>query len=269
MNISEAIVKDGVLRRGAHDPQPSGGPVWMIQKALNITGADLVMDGDFGRSTETAVIRFKVAHGYAARGDVGPLTASLFDAELQKGIEVKPLASVLDIAPWLTVQRAITGTKELSGAKDSPIIMEWVGACIERYPELAPGMRGYTHDSIPWCGLDQAYCFAKAGFRPPLEPLYATNWFYHWADGVALKEPAIGAVMVKTRQGGGHVTQYEGEDSTHWFCRGGNQSDMVNVARFPKANTKVLGWMWPKNYPVPVNGRRYTNFANAVSVREA
>lgn len=266
-----ALVAVAPLRRGARDlfaPDNTNGPVWLVQKALNAAGHELVLDGDYGRNTEAAVIRYKAAHGYAATGYVGPLTGALLDAELAKHPDVTPLPSVLATAPWLSVNRAITGTKEFPGGADNPIIFAWRDYIIERFPDLRPGLKGYTHDSIPWCGLGQAYPVAKAGYKPPLEPLYATNWFYAWKDGVDLGGPAPGAIAVMTRDGGGHVTEYEGEDDDSWFGRGSNQSDQVNVARFPKSR-KVLGWMWPKNAPRPTTGRVRMTFNAAVSVHEA
>lgn len=264
VTISEFVAQRGTIRRGAR-----GDVVKRIQTALNAAGHELVPDGDYGRATEAAVIRYKAAYGYAATGDIGPLTAKYLDKEIAKAPATlpAPLPSVSGVAPWLTINRAITGTKEFDGGKNNPIILGWVSSIIERYPELKPGIGWYKHDSVPWCGLHQAYTMAKAGFRPPLEPLLATNWFYKWEDGVKLSGPALGAVVVMTRQGGGHVTQYEGEDDNYWFGRGGNQSDTVNVAKFPKSRP-ILGYMWPKGATLPPIGRVRMSFNAAVSVKE-
>ncbi len=250
-----------VLRQGM-----KGDEVMAMQQALRRAGHEVLPDGDFGEITKLAVRRFQLAHGLTPDGIVGAKTTSALSA-LPARVAEPVLPSSLAVAPWLSVQRAITGTKELPGAADSPTILSWTGAIIERYPELAPGLRGYVHDSIPWCGLDQAYCVAKAGYRPPLLPLYATNWSYEWKDGVRLAGPALGAIVVMTRVGGGHVTMYEGEDGDHWFGRGGNQSDMVNVARFPKSRP-ILSYMWPKGHPLPVIGPVRVSFANAVHATE-
>jgi hypothetical protein len=91
---------------------------------------------------------------------------------------------------------------------------------------------------------------AKAGFHPPAAPLGAVNWLNDWKDGYRLKEPCPGAVLVKSRKGGGHVTFYECEDANYYYCRGANQSDMVNVAPIRKDAT-VKGFMWPKGGPAP------------------
>jgi uncharacterized protein (TIGR02594 family) len=247
-----------------------GADIIELQTALRAAGAELVPDGTFGPVTEAAVKRFQAAHHLDVDGAVGLTTAAALDAALQSNAVLAPaLPSVISIAPWLSVQRAITGTREVSGAGDSPIILSWRDAILKRFPELKPGVGWYRHDEEPWCGLDQAYCMAMAGFRPPLDPLWARNWVENWKDGVQLAEPALGAILVYTRAGGGgHVTQYEGEDDNFLFCRGGNQSDMVNVSRFPKSRVP-LGIMWAKGFPRPTGGRVRTSFAAAVSVHEA
>lgn len=241
-----------------------GDEVKALQIALRRVGQEVLLDGVFGEITKLAVRRFQLAHGLTPDGVVGPKTAAMLDAVPAVGIVVEPaLPSSLEVAPWLSIMRAITGTKELPGAADSPVILSWVGGIVERYPELSAGVRGYTHDAIPWCGLGMAYAVAKSGHRPPLMPLYATNWFHEWKDGVRLSGPALGAIVVLTRSGGGHVTTYEGEDADHWFGRGCNQSDMVNVARFPKSRP-ILGYMWPKDFPLPKIGPVRRSFAGAV-----
>ena len=72
------------------EPQPSGKPVLMkgskgndvkdLQNALNKFGYSLVVDGDFGPKTDSAVRDFQKNHGLKVDGKVGPLTW----AELEK-----------------------------------------------------------------------------------------------------------------------------------------------------------------------------------------
>lgn len=66
------------------EPQPSGKPVLMkgskgndvkdLQNALNKFGYGLVVDGDFGPKTDSAVRDFQKNHGLKVDGKVGPLT---------------------------------------------------------------------------------------------------------------------------------------------------------------------------------------------------
>jgi hypothetical protein len=55
--------------------------------------------------------------------------------------------------------------------------------------------------------------------------------------GYSLEVPSPGAVMVYSRTGGGHVTLYESEDANYYYCRGGNQSDSVNVSKLSEVPT--------------------------------
>lgn len=45
-----------------------------LQEALNKTGANLVVDGDYGPATTAAVVAFQTAHGLTPDGDAGPIT---------------------------------------------------------------------------------------------------------------------------------------------------------------------------------------------------
>jgi uncharacterized protein (TIGR02594 family) len=162
-----------------------------------------------------------------------------------------PSALLAAIPPHLVTMRAITGTKEVAGAGDNPTILGWAREIGRRYPELAAYAATFKHDSIPWCGYGLGYVMAVNGIRPVDEFMWAANWAHF---GVALKEPAPGAVFVFKREGGNHVTLYESEDRDHWFCRGCNQSDGANVSRRSKAQAP-FAIRWPKELPLPTTGR--------------
>lgn len=262
MTISEIVAAGGMLRRGSKDR----AAVTSLQIALRGAGHELVADGDFGLITELAVKQFQRAHGLEGDGVVGAQTALNLDGipKAPAASFEPPLPSSITVAPWLSVGRALTGTKEIDGSQDSPLILGWVKSIVAAYPDLKGTVGWYNHDSIPWCGLFVAYCVAKAGFKPPALALGAVNWARDWSDGVQLHGPALGAVVVMTRTGGGHVTMYEGEDDQYWFGRGGNQGDMVNVARFPKSRP-VLGYMWPRAAVIPNIGPVRRSFANAAA----
>jgi uncharacterized protein (TIGR02594 family) len=262
------VTRFGLIRKGEISER-----VKLLQRRLSSQGHQLVEDGDFGKATVAALSQFQAARGLKADAIVGKKTAEILDGlapsyEPREKPLAPPLSSVLKVAPWLTIMRAITGTKEFEGGRDNPVILAWGKAIVERYPSLRGTVGWYDHDSIPWCGLAVAYCVAEAGYRPPHLALGAKNWFNDWADGVPLSGPALGAIMVKSRAGGGHVTLYEGEDDTHYFCRGGNQSDMVNVARIRK-DAGWLGFMWPSRAARPTVQPLRTTFAEAREATEA
>lgn len=234
-----------------------------VQDALRAAGAELVPDGDFGAITEAAVRRFQAAHGLQPDGEVGTLTAQALDRVAAGVLPMLALPSSLSVAPWLSLARALSGTREIPGARSNPLILGWAKEIVTAYPDLKRNVGWYDDDVVAWCGLFQAYCMAKSGHKPPAAPLGAVNWYRSWEDGVRLSGPALGAIVVMTRTGGGHVTQYEGEDDNYWFGRGGNQSDTVNVSRFPKSRP-LLGYMWPKGVAMPSIGPVRRTFAGAV-----
>jgi uncharacterized protein (TIGR02594 family) len=248
MKILELVVKKP-LREG-----DSGQVVKFLQEALRRAGHELVVDGAFGLITKTAVQRFQAANRIAADGLVGPVTAAFLDAlNPVEGIsENRPLPSVLAVAPWLSQMRAWTGTKEIPGARSNPLILSWVGALGAKYPTLRRNVDWYTQDATPWCGLAAAAALGlcEPGYKPPDAPLWALNWS-EGAWGIELKEPSPGAIMVKKRTGGGHVTLYESEDDRFYYCRGGNQNDQINIASYPKGDFKWIRW------PVGALGAKY------------
>jgi uncharacterized protein (TIGR02594 family) len=115
------------------------------------------------------------------------------------------------------------GTHEHVGVGDNPVIIAWA-------KEL--NLMDYRHDDIPWCGLFMALIAQRAGKEIPKNPLWALNWA-KW--GAQVKEPMLGDVLTFTRNGGGHVTMYVGEDDTCYHCLGGNQSDEVDITRILKS----------------------------------
>lgn len=119
---------------------------------------------------------------------------------------------------------ALFGTRETPGAASNPAILAWA-----RETGLA---RDYVNDGIAWCGLFVATVVKRAGFEPVAAPLWARNWAKF---GTAADKASLGDVLVFSRDGGGHVGLYVGEDASAFHVLGGNQSDQVCVSRIAKA----------------------------------
>lgn len=132
------------------------------------------------------------------------------------------------------------GTQEFAGKADNKVILAWA-----KEVEDAIGVKhlGYTADSIPWCGLFAAVVAVRAGWADhvPKTPLWARSWneFGQKAD-----KPSFGDILVFTRDGGGHVGFYVGEDASYYHVLGGNQSDAVTITRIAKS--RLLGARRPK-----------------------
>lgn len=159
---------------------------------------------------------------------------------------------------WFQVAESLIGTKEVPGARNNPTIMKWA----QRAARFL-GIR-YDGDHVPWCGLFTAYCMVEAGITPASIAVRASAWG-DW--GVALKEGAVGAVLVFTRNGGGHVGFYVSEDAEYYHVLGGNQSDAVNVMKIAKSRCTDI--RWPSSKPLPKSGRVVTAFRGPTSTNEA
>jgi uncharacterized protein (TIGR02594 family) len=169
-----------------------------------------------------------------------------------------------DTPKWLLVMRAITGLTEDPDEGDNPKILAMADYIARKFPDMADYCANYTHDDIAWCGLTTAFCLAVCGIRPPFGPtdtdcfLWAQS-FKPWMIGGSqvMGRPVRGCIVVMTRSGGGHVTMFEEWDDDFISCRGGNQSDCVNVSNYDPDT--VIAYVWPTAAgappPIPVEDR--------------
>jgi uncharacterized protein (TIGR02594 family) len=161
------------------------------------------------------------------------------------------------VPPWLEVMRAITGLSEYENGSNPKI--EAMAAYIGRkFPEQASYASQYNDDSIAWCGVCTAFCLAactKEGISGPFGPTDTDKWM--WAQSfdsdpgyIHIGSPVPGAIVVMTRSGGGHVTMFEEWDDNGMLrCRGGNQSNCVNVSSYDPST--VINYCWPKGWELP------------------
>ena len=116
------------------------------------------------------------------------------------------------------------GTKEIVGKNHNKKILGWAEAL---------GLKSvYTNDEIPWCGLFIAYCCHAQGLEVVKHPLWALNWNKY---GNVAQIPMLGDILTFTRNGGGHVGIYVGEDTNCYHVLGGNQNNQVNIVRIEKS----------------------------------
>lgn len=148
---------------------------------------------------------------------------------------------------------------EIVGPASNPTIMAWAKEV---------GAASYYHnDDTPWCALFIAHCAKVAGFALPSDPLRALSWakFGKPAAGGAM----LGDVLVKSRDGGGHVGLYVGETATHYAVLGGNQGNQVCIAWFAKAAfSYVRRCAWKVSQPENVRAIE-VNAAAGAAVTEA
>ena len=241
MTAIESLVTTKILRAGM-----SGPDIKALQLALAKIGYPLNGTGYFGTVTGTAVEQFQRKAGLDPDGDVGTLTARAIDAALaapRPATNDKPPALIEVQRPlWLQYSIAHIGTKEAPGSADNRELIADINS-------VAPD---YQHDSTPWCAGWVSLCLVKAGVKASKEPLWARSYADGW--GVKLLGPAVGAIAVKTRVGGGHVTLVAGKNKNGLLaCCGGNQNDMVNISEYAMSAFN-LGFFWPKEIPLPSVG---------------
>ena len=101
----------------------------------------------------------------------------------------------------------------------------------------------------PWCGDFVETCIRMALPDEPLLGALGTNpyWARNWLLFGQETKPVTGAVLIFERGSGGHVGFAVGQDDTHFYVLGGNQSDAVSIARIAKS--RLLGARWPAAYP--------------------
>ena len=135
---------------------------------------------------------------------------------------------------WLTYARTLVGTREIPGAKHSATILGWI-------KNLGAKKLGITvtNDETPWCGTFCAHVMDHVGINPPPIAVRASAWS-DWGRG--LLNPRLGCILTFTRQGGGHVGLYVGEDDTHLHVLGGNQGNAVSVTRIAKDRLSAMRW---------------------------
>ena len=158
---------------------------------------------------------------------------------------------------WIEEAKSHLGTKEIPGAKSNPKIINWaksIGGWISSF---------FKNDDIPWCGLFVGYVMKSSGYEVTISnPLGAREWLNYGKK----TNPRYGAIMVFSRSGGGHVGFYVSEDDTTYHILGGNQSNMVNVARIDKS--RFVGARWPNEDDTTTKAIR-KKFDGKISTNEA
>lgn len=137
---------------------------------------------------------------------------------------------------WIDIARSYIGTHEAPGPRDNPKITELYA--LAGHPEV-------KHDAVPWCAAFVGACLRKAGL-----PSTGTLWALDYARyGEKLKTPIVGAIATKKRDGGGHVFFIVDFDATRVWGLGGNQSDAVSIAVYPRS--AIHSYSWPRGVPLP------------------
>ena len=189
-------------------------PLRLIQSGLDQLGhSPGAIDGLWGLRTARAMKALLAANGRVA--SVAPL----------------------DLLPWITEAKSALGRRE---ARDRNWLMDWL---------KRDGRSLGDPSKNPWCGDFVETCIRMGLPDEPLLGALGTNpyWARNWLLFGREVQPITGAVLVFVRGSGGHVGFAIGQDDTHFYVLGGNQSDAVTIARIVKS--RLLGARWPATYP--------------------
>lgn len=252
------------------------------QRGLIALGYDLGRagaDGVPGRLSYQATIAFKRSHGLSATTAIGPQSLEAMRKALDpfrlapaQGAVAREVRATIQAAPvnggvepvWLIEARRWLGEAEVAGPKSNPRLL----TAIRRVGARVLGM-DYVNDDTAWCGGIMAAWLSMAlpAEVMPSVAVRAKSWE---TFGVPLTGPALGAIVVFSRVGGGHVALYVGETATDWILLGGNQGNKVSIMRRAKSKGAPTAIRWPRSVPLPRGGRVMTNAAGVpVGLSEA
>jgi len=152
-----------------------------------------------------------------------------FGADGYMGKETFRAIDSLEIPKHVKIAMKEVGTKEIRGEADHPRIIEYHLTSAGRYSE----------DEVPWCGSFVNWVMLKSGVKITVRyPERAKSWLLF---DLFQREPTVGSIAIKSRNGGGHVCFVLGKTTDgNLLCLGGNQSDEVNIREY--SPTAFLGY---------------------------
>ncbi|KRB58476.1 hypothetical protein ASE04_27575 [Rhizobium sp. Root708] len=219
---------------------------WLISRLRSHGAYAGLYDDAHGRAVIDALEKFQEAAGLPVTGKADQATVDALR------VDARSIDGVISVVPqkvpaepvWMREARRYMGLKEVVGSGSNPTIIGWAkraGGWIANY---------FTDDDIAWCGLfvQNAISVTLPKEFLPSNPLGALNWKAFGRQA----SPALGAILVFSRSGGGHVGFYVGEDRTHFHVLGGNQDNSVSIKRVEKA--RLVGMRWPLTGEAPVGG---------------
>jgi len=160
----------------------------------------------------------------------------------------------MDDARWLREAWREFGQAERSGTSDNPRI-------VALFRDV--GQAGVIRDEVAWCAAFCGACLERGGIAST-RSLMARSYL---AWGEAAAEPRMGAVAVFSRGSNpaeGHVGFWLGETEDAVVLLGGNQSNAVSVAAYPKSRLLSVRWPAP-SAPSQVQRQSPSSFERALA----
>ena len=129
------------------------------------------------------------------------------------------------------IARGYIGTTEGPGPANNPVVMDMYASVGHDWVE---------HDSVAWCAAFVGHCLERAGIRSTRK--LTARSYLDWGIAVEIADAQPGDIGVIPRGSSswqGHVFFIERFEGAWVWGLGGNQSDAVNVKRYPVS--KLLG----------------------------
>lgn len=166
-------------------------------------------------------------------GKEGPKTL----AAARAYVEARSGGKAASDLPWMVEARSVFGLHEV---RDNAKLKAWL---------KSDGKTLGDPSALPWCGDFVATCVAKTLPGEPMSGALGVNpyWARNWTMLGKPVKPTYGAILVFSRDGGGHVGFAVGEDNDSFFVLGGNQGDSVSIVRIHKS--RLVGCRWPDTFP--------------------
>jgi uncharacterized protein (TIGR02594 family) len=140
--------------------------------------------------------------------------------------------------PWLRVALAEVGVKEFTNGSNKRI---------EEYLKTGTRDVALIDDDTAWCAGFANWVLKKVGLKGT-NSLMAKSFM----NLRRIPEPILGCFVVYDRPPNptsGHVNIFLRDLGDHIEGVGGNQSDAVTIAKYPKS--RLRGYYWPHDYPLP------------------
>jgi len=145
--------------------------------------------------------------------------------------------------PWLVIAITYEGQREIKGPQTAPFIAKF----------LSKLKAWWRDDEAAWCGTFIAGTLEECNEKYGTSLRWPTYWmramsYVSYGTRLSPLEYRPGAICTKPRTGGGHVFYYLGENNTHIYGLGGNTSDSVKRAWYPK--NEIRSVVWPEGSPL-------------------
>lgn len=143
--------------------------------------------------------------------------------------------------PWLIDARKHIGLREIVGPKHNATILRMWEAIKSSW---------FKDDETPWCAGFVGFCLENVGIVSTRSA--AARSYEKFGLDLRMR-PAIGAIVVFKRDGGGHVGFFVGVDKYgNWLILGGNQGNMVKISPYAPPGHKdcrIVAVRWAGKVP--------------------